>query len=79
MTLAHSHDHSFPRTYPLNAHPIFTVQQPIKGIPDDSVTKLSNFIQTEARQSRGTEIVFQVSKVLLNYLWVKSASLGRIF
>ncbi|KAH9956146.1 hypothetical protein BC827DRAFT_1139950 [Russula dissimulans] len=50
----------FPRTYPTNAHPIFTVQQPIKGIPDDCVAKLSNFIQAEARQSRGTEIVFQV-------------------
>lgn len=50
----------FPRTYPANAHPIFTIQQPIKGISDDHVTKLSNFIRNEARQSRGTEIVFQV-------------------
>jgi len=50
----------FPRTYPANAHPIFTIQQPIKGISDDHVTRLSNFIRAEARQSRGTEIVFQV-------------------
>jgi translation initiation factor 2-alpha kinase 4 len=62
--LAHFH-HRFPRTYPTNAHPIFTVQQPIKGIPDDCVAKLSNFIQAEARQSRGTELVFQVSKHLI--------------
>ncbi|KAH9994612.1 hypothetical protein BJV77DRAFT_1059858 [Russula vinacea] len=50
----------FPRTYPTNAHPIFTVQQPIRGIPDDCIARLSNYIQAEARQSRGTEIVFQV-------------------
>jgi len=50
----------FPRTYPTNAHPIFSVQQPIKGIPDDSVAKLANVIQAEAQQSRGTETVFQV-------------------
>lgn len=50
----------FPRTYPANAHPIFAVQQPIKGISDDHVAKLSNFIRAEAQQSRGTEIVFQV-------------------
>lgn len=43
------------------------MQQPIRGIPDDCITKLSNFIQAEARQSRGTEIVFQVS-ILLNRL-----------
>ena len=56
----------FPRTYPANAHPIFTVQQPIKGISDDHVTKLSNFIRAEARQSRGTEIVFQVGQKFEN-------------
>ncbi|KAI0300075.1 hypothetical protein B0F90DRAFT_1817684 [Multifurca ochricompacta] len=50
----------FPRTYPTNAHPIFTVQHPVKGISNDFVTKLSNFIQAEARQSCGTEMVFQV-------------------
>ncbi|KAI9457648.1 kinase-like domain-containing protein [Lactarius psammicola] len=50
----------FPRTYPANAHPIFAVQQPIKGISDDYVTKLSNFIRAEAQRSHGTEIVFQV-------------------
>jgi len=58
----------FPRTYPTNAYPIFTVQQPIKGIPDDYVTKLSNFIQAEARQSRGTEIVFQVVTVAQDWI-----------
>lgn len=52
----------FPRTYPANAPPIFSIQQPIKGISDDHVTKLSNFIREEARQSRGTEIVFQVGQ-----------------
>ncbi|KAI0266451.1 kinase-like domain-containing protein [Gloeopeniophorella convolvens] len=50
----------FPKTYPANAHPIFTVQQPIQGISEDRITKLSNYIQSEAKQSRGTEIVFQV-------------------
>jgi len=64
MIPTHLHFHRLPRTYPTNAHPIFTVQQPIRGIPDDRITKLSNFIQAEARQSRGTEIVFQVSKLL---------------
>jgi hypothetical protein len=54
----------FPKTYPTNAHPLFTIQQPIKGISDDCATRLSNFIQAEARQSRGTEIVFQVSEFL---------------
>ena len=63
--LSHLDYHRFPRTYPTNAHPIFTVQQPIKGIPDDRVAKLSNFIQLEARQSRGTEVVFQVSGLLI--------------
>jgi eukaryotic translation initiation factor 2-alpha kinase 4 len=64
MILAHLFHHRFPRTYPTNAHPIFTVQQPIRGIPDDCIARLSNYIQAEARQSRGTEIVFQVSKLL---------------
>ena len=64
MVSTHPYFRRFPRTYPTNAHPIFTVQQPIRGIPDDCITKLSNFIQAEARQSRGTEIVFRVSKFL---------------
>jgi eukaryotic translation initiation factor 2-alpha kinase 4 len=58
------HWHRFPKTYPTNAHPLFAIQQPIKGISDDCITRLSNFIQAEARQSRGTEIVFQVSESL---------------
>ena len=64
MVSTHPYSCRFPRTYPTNTQPIFTVQQPIRGIPDDCITKLSNFIQAEARQSRGTEIVFQVSKFL---------------
>ena len=72
MIPTHFYFHRFPRTYPTNAHPIFTVQQPIRGIPDDCITKLSNSIQAEARQSRGTEIVFQVSK-LLNQLFTYGA------
>ena len=70
MIPTHLYFHRFPRTYPTNAHPIFTVQQPIRGIPDDCITKLSNSIQAEARQSRGTVIVFQVSKPL-NWLILK--------
>ncbi len=75
MMSSHLYFHRFPRTYPTNAHPIFTVQQPIRGIPDDCITKLSNFIQAEARQSRGTEIVFQVSK-LVNRLILNGARLS---
>jgi eukaryotic translation initiation factor 2-alpha kinase 4 len=72
MIPTHLYFHRFPRTYPTNAHPIFTVKQPVRGIPDDCITKLSNFIQAEARQSRGTVIVFQVSK-LLNRLIMNGA------
>jgi hypothetical protein len=64
VAAAYFQHHRFPKTYPTNAHPLFAVQQPTKGISDDYITKLSNFIQAEARQSRGTEIVFQVSESL---------------
>jgi hypothetical protein len=66
ITTAYFQYHRFPKTYPTNAHPLFAVQQPIKGISDDYITRLSSFIQAEARQSRGTEMVFQVSELLLD-------------
>lgn len=78
MIPTHLYFHRFPRTYPTNAHPIFTVQQPIRGIPDDYITKLSNFIQAEARQSRGTEIVFQVSKLLIRLILNAARHSGTI-
>ena len=78
LTSAHLPHHRFPRTYPTNAHPIFTVQQPIKGIPDDCVIKLADFIQAEARQSRGTEIVFQVSNLYIGS-WRMGPAFLRLF
>ncbi|KAI0051565.1 Serine/threonine-protein kinase [Auriscalpium vulgare] len=51
----------FPKTYPTNVYPTFTVQQPIKGLTNDQITKLSNAIHNEAKQFRGTEMVFQIA------------------
>ncbi|KAI0066910.1 Serine/threonine-protein kinase [Artomyces pyxidatus] len=51
---------TFPKTYPTNAYPTFTIQQPIKGLTNEQITKLSNRIHTEAKQSKGAEMVFHI-------------------
>jgi hypothetical protein len=55
---------SFPKTYPQNAHPTFSVHQPIKGLSSEQCTKLSHAILAEVRQYVGEEMVFQVRRLL---------------
>ncbi|KAI0954220.1 hypothetical protein AcV7_007513 [Taiwanofungus camphoratus] len=50
----------FPKTYPMIACPTFTIQQPIRGLKANEVTKLSHTIHTEAQRNKGAEMVFQV-------------------
>lgn len=40
---------------------MFSIQQPIKGLPYDRVAKLTNAINAEAQHLKGGEVVFQVS------------------
>ncbi|KDQ55382.1 hypothetical protein JAAARDRAFT_37399 [Jaapia argillacea MUCL 33604] len=49
-----------PKTYPSIACPIFTIQQPIRGLGPDHITKLSSAIHAEAQSSKGSEMVFQI-------------------
>jgi eukaryotic translation initiation factor 2-alpha kinase 4 len=53
----------FPKTYPSNAIPVFTIQKPIQGLSNDHVTKLSNAIHVEAQKNQGGEMVFQVRRL----------------
>ena len=50
----------FPKTYPTLACPTFTIQQPIRGLNNDQITKLAQAIHSEAQKCRGSEMVFQV-------------------
>lgn len=66
---------SFPKTYPTLACPTFTVQKPTKSITPDQVTKLTQAITREAQRNRGSEMVFQVCRVLvLNCIVAKTSS-----
>ena len=51
-----------PKTYPHNAPPIFTIQQPIVGLRPDEISKLTHAIHDEVQQKKGEEIVFQVGR-----------------
>jgi eukaryotic translation initiation factor 2-alpha kinase 4 len=51
---------SFPKTYPQNAYPNFSVHQPIKGLKTDEISRLSHAIHAEVPQYVGDEMVFQV-------------------
>lgn len=51
----------FPKTYPEKACPIFTLQQPMKGLSSDRVTKLTHTINMESQKKRGAEMVLEVS------------------
>ncbi|EJF61645.1 Serine/threonine-protein kinase [Dichomitus squalens LYAD-421 SS1] len=48
-----------PKTYPNNAPPIFTIQQPIVGLRPDEISKLTHAIHDEVQQKKGEEMVFQ--------------------
>ncbi|TFK47428.1 Serine/threonine-protein kinase [Heliocybe sulcata] len=50
----------FPKTYPLLAYPIFTIQKPIQGLTSSHVTKLAQAIHAEAQNQKGSEMVFQI-------------------
>ncbi|KAF9218926.1 Serine/threonine-protein kinase [Gyrodon lividus] len=50
----------FPKTYPILATPIFTVQRPIRGLANDVEAALSKLIHAEAQKLRGSEMVFQI-------------------
>lgn len=53
--------HRFPKTYPTNTYATFTIQQPIKGLSHEQVSKLSNTIHAEAKVRKGSEAVHDVS------------------
>lgn len=53
--------HRFPKTYPTNTYATFTIQQPIKGLSHEQVSKLSNAIHAEAKVRKGSEAVHDVS------------------
>ncbi|KAI0029609.1 kinase-like domain-containing protein [Vararia minispora EC-137] len=57
-----------PKTYPQNAHPTFSVHQPIRGITTEQSNKLSHAIQAELRQYIGEEMVFQIATFAQDWL-----------
>ncbi|KAA1478685.1 Serine/threonine-protein kinase [Dentipellis sp. KUC8613] len=50
----------FPKTYPTHAYPTFTIQQPVKGLTQEQVTRLTQAIHAQVKQYPGEEMVFQI-------------------
>ncbi|KAI0320013.1 hypothetical protein OF83DRAFT_1275377 [Amylostereum chailletii] len=70
-TKVYVHLHTiFPKTYPTNAYPTFSLQQPIQGLTSQQVSKLSHAIHAEVKQYMGTEMVFQIVTFLQD--WISS-------
>nr|GAT55219.1 predicted protein [Mycena chlorophos] len=49
-----------PKTYPQKASPTLDIKKPILGLTSTQVASLNHLIQTEAKNSRGTELIFQI-------------------
>ncbi|KAF7299301.1 hypothetical protein MIND_00879100 [Mycena indigotica] len=58
----------FPKTYPLKASPILDIKKPIVGLSTQQVASLNQVIQTEARNSQGTESIFQIATASQDWL-----------
>ncbi|KAJ7070074.1 hypothetical protein C8F01DRAFT_1115157 [Mycena amicta] len=49
-----------PKTYPQKAAPTLAIKKPILGLTNEQVASLTQLIHTEAKNSRGTELIFQI-------------------
>ncbi|KAF7297638.1 hypothetical protein MKEN_01386800 [Mycena kentingensis (nom. inval.)] len=49
-----------PKSYPLKAIPMLNIEKPIVGIAPEQVARLKQVLHTEAKNSQGTELLFQI-------------------